>query len=108
MKRLLVKTLCTSLLALATVSVLAAQTTSTAAPTKTTAKTTAKPAASDAKTTAAALVDINSASKTDLMALPGIGDAIADKIIAGRPFKGKNDKISSKIIAKQAKKSGGK
>jgi|GEM_PF-327785 DNA uptake protein ComE-like DNA-binding protein len=32
------------------------------------------------------LVDINSATKEELKKLPGIGDAEADKIIAGRPF----------------------
>ena len=31
-------------------------------------------------------VDINSATKEELKKLPGIGDADADKIIAGRPY----------------------
>jgi DNA uptake protein ComE-like DNA-binding protein len=44
------------------------------------------------------LLDINSASKAQLMELPGIGDAYADKIISGRPYKGKDELKQKKVI----------
>jgi competence protein ComEA len=49
-------------------------------------------------TPAANLVDINSASKADLSALPGIGDVYSQKIIDGRPYNTKTDLLNRKIV----------
>ena len=44
------------------------------------------------------LVDINSASKAELMKLPGLSAAQADKIIAGRPFGSKAWLVTNNIL----------
>jgi competence protein ComEA len=75
--------------------------------------------AAESSKTKTELIDINSATKQQLMTLPGIGDAYAQKIIDNRPYHGKNDlvqkniipnatydKISGEIIAKQSPATG--
>ena len=56
----------------------------------------AKPAA--APPAKAELIDINTATKAELSALPGIGDAYSEKIIKGRPYTGKDQLKSKKIV----------
>jgi len=87
-----------------------------AAVTNATATTThSHPAHLASKTKRAPATDINSASKEDLMKLPGITDELAQKIIDARPFKTKTEltkknvltkaeysKVRSHVIAKQS------
>ena len=66
--------------------------------------------------TSAKLIDINTASKDDLKALPGVGDAYSAAIIKNRPYANKRqllsrkvipqatyDKIADRVVAKQGK-----
>ena len=69
---------------------------SAAAQTKTTEKKSAPAAKSADKN--GDLMDINSATKQQLMTLTGIGDAYAQKIIDNRPYRGKDELVSKKVI----------
>lgn len=47
------------------------------------------------------LVDINSAKKEELKTLPGIGEAQAEKIMAGRPYGSKAHLITRNIVERE-------
>lgn len=62
---------------------------------------TAKPSTTGAAPTAAKqadLIDINSATEAQLSTLPGIAKARSEAIIKGRPYKGKDELLSKKIL----------
>lgn len=44
------------------------------------------------------LVDINGASRKELMTLPGVDEAMADKIIAARPFLTKAELVTKQVM----------
>ena len=57
----------------------------------------ARPAA-PAAPAASGQIDLNSASRDDLMTLDGIGEVRADAIIRARPFKAKTELVERRLI----------
>lgn len=55
-----------------------------------------------AKVAKVRLVDINSAGRNELKTLPDVTDAVADKIIAGRPFGSKSQLTTRGILPRDA------
>src|SRR5438067_870521 len=63
-------------------------------------KSSGKSSVASDKSAAGAQIDINTASKDELVKnLPGVGDVTADKIIAGRPYANKSQLVSKKIVS---------
>ena len=87
MKKNALRVLLVALVLVLGVSVAVSQTSSTKKSTAPTATTASKD-----------LVDINSATKEQLDALPGIGAAYSQKIVDGRPYAKKTDLVKKKVI----------
>lgn len=71
-------------------------------PAKASAAKMSTPDAKASSTKGQAPLDINSASAQDLETLPGIGPATSKKIVAGRPFKRKDELVQKKILSASA------
>jgi len=95
MKRIHGLILVAAALAFATTAALADDTPGTSSTHPSKAVHHAKSAAKTPKT------DLNAASKEELMKLPGIDDAVADKILAARPFKTRSELMTKNIVTSE-------
>lgn len=100
----LLKSMLKSLFLVASMSVLFAGASQATDAAKKTTPAAAASAASVASVTAPAeektvLLDLNSATKKALAELPKIGDVRSAAIIKGRPYKGKDELMSKKILS---------
>jgi competence protein ComEA len=86
------------LLALFAALALLSGSTAFAQPKKADARKESKAVAKKGDEAAAKLIDINSATADELKVIPGIGDAYSKKIIAGRPYRAKNDLVNKNIL----------
>ena len=99
-KKFLSLTIILSLAAFTSMAVIAAETESPAraAARKKAEEKMKKEGSSDLSTTGSKLIDLNRASKQQLMTLPGIGEAEADSIIAARPYQTKTQLRKKEIL----------
>lgn len=80
------------------VSLLLLALTLTFSPARSVAQSSAAPQSAKASAASAEKLDINSATKEQLQALPGIGDAYSQKIVNNRPYRTKRDLVTKKVI----------